>query len=273
MRSYFQLDDVSLAPLLIYSQGKHPMAPAILRKPGSAFNHWPTGDSPPNPMKNVLTLDDVRRHAPAAFTPVPAADLTPRYAHITTADVLHRLQGDGWEITAARQGRTLSEHAVHEIRLGHPEFPENGEYRVELVIENSSDGSSALRLFAGVVRFICLNGILVGDRVADVVAMHRGAVREQALELAGALRGRFQEVAGVVEHWKAIRLDRERTRAFAAEGLKLRWPDRAPAADLDEVDHSKKANCASHASLTDTPRPGTSSRRSMNPSCAPGSSG
>jgi hypothetical protein len=186
-------------------------------------------------MNPILTLEDVRRVAPAAFTAVPAADLTKRYAHVTTADVLQRLQGDGWAITQARQGRQSSEHAVHEIRLGHADFPANGEYRVELVIENSSDGTSALRFFAGVVRFICLNGILVGDRVANVVAVHRGTVQEQALELAGALRGRFAEVAGVVEHWKAVRLNAERMRTFAGAALRLRWPDRQPAADLDEV--------------------------------------
>ena len=198
-------------------------------------NQRTLGGSRIKPMNNVLTMDDVRKLAPAAFTASPASDLTPRYSHVTTAEVLRRLQGDGWAVTAARQGRSLSEHAVHEVRLGHPEFPENGEYRVELVIENSSDGSSALRFFAGVVRFICLNGMLVGDRVADVVAMHRGSVREQALELAGGLRGRFEEVAEVVEHWKAVRLDRERMRAFAGQALRLRWPDRSPMADLEEV--------------------------------------
>ena len=186
-------------------------------------------------MNTILTLEDVRRHAPAAFTSAPAADLTARYAHVTTAEVLERLQGDGWAITAARQGRSLSEHAVHEVRLGHPGFPANGEYRVELVIENSSDGTSALRFFAGIVRFICLNGILVGDRVADVVAVHRGKVRGHAIELAGGLRGRFAEVAGVVEQWKAVRLNRERMRVFAGEALRLRWPDREPKVDLEEV--------------------------------------
>ena len=73
------------------------------------------------------------------------------------------------------------------------------------------------------------------DRVADVVAVHRGSVREQALDLAGGLRGRFAEVAEVIERWKAVRLDWERTRAFAAEGLKLRWPGREPQTDLEEV--------------------------------------
>ena len=64
----------------------------------------------PNPnqrttMNQNLTLDDVRRVAPAAFTAAPAVDLTKRYAHVTTADVLQRLQGNGWAITQARQGR------------------------------------------------------------------------------------------------------------------------------------------------------------------------
>jgi hypothetical protein len=186
-------------------------------------------------MNSILALNDVRSLAPAAFTAAPAADLTQRYAHVTTADVLLRLQADGWGITAARQGRSHSEHAVHEVRLGHPDFAANGEYGVELVLENSSDGSGALRFLAGIARFICLNGLLVGDRVADVVAIHRGKVREQALELAGAIRGRFADVAGVVERWKEIRLDEERSRSFAAEALKLRWPGREPKADLGDV--------------------------------------
>ena len=65
--------------------------------------------------------------------------------------------------------------------------------------------------------------------------MHRGQVREQALELAGSIRGRFAEVAGVIDQWKGVRLEGERARAFAGKALKLRWPGREPEADLDEV--------------------------------------
>jgi len=55
------------------------------------------------------------------------------------------------------------------------------------------------------------------------------------LDLAGAIRGRFAEVAGVIDQWKAVRLDEERSRSFASDALQLRWPGRRPKADLADV--------------------------------------
>ena len=45
-------------------------------------------------MNTILTLKDVRRHAPAAFTSAPCGRSHGTLWHVTTAEVLERLQGD-----------------------------------------------------------------------------------------------------------------------------------------------------------------------------------
>lgn len=61
------------------------------------------------------------------------------------------------------------------IRLRHPSQINDAEAN-EIVLLNSHDGTSNYQLLAGLLRFVCQNGLVFGDTVADVRVPYKGDV-------------------------------------------------------------------------------------------------
>jgi hypothetical protein len=183
---------------------------------------------------NTMTLDQVRRVAPAAFSTIPDSSMSDSYAHVTTAAVLDALQQDGWLITSARQSRSRTEngqfHAKHQISLWHPELPHHVEGTPQMHLGNSGNGTSALRNLGGLLRRACLNQLYAGIRVVGGVFHHRGAGLEDRV-VAGArdLRKNFDRVISKVDLWRAIELSPEQQLELARAAVSARWPVNGPA--------------------------------------------
>lgn len=190
---------------------------------------------------NLITIDDVRRRAPAAFTNSPVSSLTDSYAHVTTAHVLDALQQDGWQITTAAQRRARSsvtgEHGRHEIGLTHPELPTHAEGAPVLRLSNSSDGGHAFRLIGGFLRWACTNQLYAGIKCVGGVFHHRGGSLEDRI-VAGAreARANFDRVIRRVDLWRQIELSWEQQVDFVAAAVAARWPgDNAPSVSPNEI--------------------------------------
>jgi hypothetical protein len=117
----------------------------------------------------VLTVEDMQQRAPAMFSDTKAERLTDRYAAFRTADLLPIMADYDYFPVQAAQKRptknspTKAEHKTHMVAFSKGGDQGDGQTRGEIIVYNSHDGSSALRLFAGAYRFICSNGIVAGE--------------------------------------------------------------------------------------------------------------
>lgn len=116
----------------------------------------------------ILTRDQVASRAPAAFATGHAEGLSRRYGMVSTATAVDILDGFGWYPTQAAQKRARKVEAAgyteHLLAFANPAgLAQFAGERPEVVLYNSHDGSSSLRLFVGFYRFICSNGIVAGD--------------------------------------------------------------------------------------------------------------
>lgn len=106
--------------------------------------------------------------------------LSDRYQVINTRQILDAFQSKGWEISKESVSRSSVEpgYQKHMIRLVHQEFQEiqglteNNRTRLELVVLNSHNGTSALRIFFGALRFACMNGIIAGTALHNYRVTH-----------------------------------------------------------------------------------------------------
>jgi hypothetical protein len=78
------------------------------------------------------------------------------------------------------------EHTKHMLRLRHASQI-NGAEANEIILLNSHDGTSSYQMLAGMFRFVCSNGLVCGDTVADVRVPHKG-------DVAGRHRRRYRGV-------------------------------------------------------------------------------
>ena len=173
-----------------------------------------------------LTDDQIHRVAPSIFADAPHESRSQRYAYIPTAAVLAELRKEGFQPFMVTQTRVRDEgkreHTKHMLRLRHASQI-NGAEASEIVLLNSHDGTSSYQMLAGMFRFVCSNGLVCGDTVADVRVPHKGDVAGSVIEGAFEVLSGFERVKESRDLMRAITLDEGEAEVFARSALALKY--------------------------------------------------
>lgn len=187
------------------------------------------------PISNEI----LARHAPSIFTEEPCDSRSDKYQIVPTIDVLNVLRSDGFEPFEVRQTRArtkyASERTRHMVRLRHPDMVSAKGDTPEIILLNSHDGSSSFQLVAGFFRFICLNGMMLGDKAGEVRIRHTGNVVEEVLAGAHEILENLDMVYERVDQFRSISLNDEELGLFAQAVVGMRWGDRAPLRNTAEI--------------------------------------
>ena len=89
-----------------------------------------------------------------------------RYNVISTIDVVEQFQSYGFETTSvlSASARTKSGFQQHMVRMKSDHKITAG-LRPEVIIHNSYDGTKALNIRVGLFRFVCSNGVIIGENL------------------------------------------------------------------------------------------------------------
>ncbi|MEN4946488.1 MULTISPECIES: DUF932 domain-containing protein [Gammaproteobacteria] len=185
-----------------------------------------------------LSDDQIHRVAPSIFAETPHESRSQRYAYIPTATVLTELRKEGFQPFMVTQTRTRHEdrrdYTKHMIRLRHAsQINARGEAN-EIILLNSHDGTSSYQMLAGMFRFVCSNGLVCGDTVADVRVPHKGDVAGQVIEGAYQVLHGFDRALESRESMQAITLDEGEAEVFARAALSLKYDDPDKPAPITE---------------------------------------
>jgi hypothetical protein len=95
------------------------------------------------------------------------------YGFVSTKETLEVFKQHGWYVTAFKETKAKNTedqgYQKHLIRLSHPTLSDafgNGD-RLEIVVMNSHNGDSALRLMVGIFRLVCSNGLVLNKGTAS----------------------------------------------------------------------------------------------------------
>ncbi|WP_241122812.1 DUF932 domain-containing protein [Achromobacter xylosoxidans] len=185
-----------------------------------------------------LSDDQIHCVAPSIFAEAPHESRSQRYAYIPTATVLTELRKEGFQPFMVTQTRTRHEdrrdYTKHMIRLRHAsQINARGEAN-EIILLNSHDGTSSYQMLAGMFRFVCSNGLVCGDTVADVRVPHKGDVAGQVIEGAYQVLHGFDRALESRESMQAITLDEGEAEVFARAALSLKYDDPDKPAPITE---------------------------------------
>ena len=182
-----------------------------------------------------LSEDQMRAAAPSIFDEGKHASRSERYTYIPTIDVLRGLRKEGFEPFMVAQGASRvegkAEFTKHMIRMRHHR-DRSGQVQTrpeanEVILINSHDGASSYQMLAGMFRFICQNGLVVGEVVEDIRIPHRGDIQGEVIEGAFRVLDQFEAVGEHTVAMKALQLQPPEEIAFATAALALRFGDRA----------------------------------------------
>ena len=89
-------------------------------------------------------------------------------------------------------------------------------------------------MLAGMFRFVCKNGLVCGDTVADVRVPHKGDVAGQVIEGAYEVLHSFDRAQASRDGMRAITLDQGEADVFARAALTLKYDDPDKPAPITE---------------------------------------
>ncbi len=194
--------------------------------------------SPVLRSESPLSDEQIRAVAPSIFADAPHESRSERYSYIPTASVLQELRGEGFEPFMVCQTRVRRDDrrdfTKHMIRLRHAsQIDARGEAN-EIILLNSHDGTSSYQMLAGMFRFVCQNGLVCGDTVADVRVHHKGNIAEQVIEGAYEVLHGFEQAQASREAMRAVTLDGGEAEVFARAALALKYDDPDKPAPITE---------------------------------------
>ena len=118
----------------------------------------------------------------------------------------------------------------HMVRLRHDGTRDNvnavGDVFPEVVLINSHDGSSSYHLNAGLLRVVCLNGLVAcGEQYAAVRISHSGKIVEKVIEGSYEVLEESIKALTASTEWRGIALNRDEQMILAEGAHTLRFAD------------------------------------------------
>ena len=186
-----------------------------------------------NNGSQFLTDEQIRHFAPSVFAETAHESRSQKFAYIPTMDVLAGLRREGFEVTRVSQGRSRipgkAEFTKHMIRLRRADdtgvrvlgmtFP-------EVVLRNAHDGTSAYKLDAGLMRLVCLNGMVAPAGARGSLSIpHKGDIVGRVIEGTFTVIDDSMRAIGQAEEWQQIQLSPDESRALANAAHTVRFAD------------------------------------------------
>lgn len=181
---------------------------------------------------SYLTEDELKKVCPVAFKTLPTnPNVSEKYVHATTIDVVRDMEKLGWRPVEAKQCKNRKGssgiRSFHMIAFENPDVKitrgDQTEAMVRVILTNSHDGFNSFKFMCGIFRFICSNGLVVSDmEFANIAIRH---INYDFNELKGVVAGMIEKIPEVVARMNAmtnITLTDEQKIELAKETYKIR---------------------------------------------------
>lgn len=177
----------------------------------------------------------------AARSAQPAPHLTSRYVPVDTREVIAAMEQNGFVVADAKgtSGRNTA-FSKHTIDFRHPDVPHIGGATPRVLFVNSHDGSTRASALAGVFRFVCSNGMVVGSTYAREKVLHVGESARTLIERMQQLARNTSPLFRQIETWQRKDLNAAARRDFARFAAQLRWGD-AGKFDVEDILRVRRA--------------------------------
>lgn len=176
--------------------------------------------------REPLDNDALFRHVPSIFANEAHDSRSSRYVYVPTIDIVEGLRREGWfpffAVQSVPRDGSRHGHAKHMLRLRRDEGIGKAE-AAEVIIVNSHDGTSAYQMFAGMLRFVCTNSMIAGERFEEVRVPHKGNIQHDIIEGVYTVAEDFPRLIDASEAMKDTRLSADEQRLLGEVSLFARY--------------------------------------------------
>ena len=118
-----------------------------------------------------MDVSTMHKHAPSLFATHAHPRMSDKYAFTNTYDILLHMHHKGFHVTSISGGDHTYKKVMVRMRNTHHNARVGN--APELIIIDSHDGTSRLKMCMGVIRFACMNGMIAGDLFYSRSFTHR----------------------------------------------------------------------------------------------------
>lgn len=187
-----------------------------------------------NRNQEPLTDEQIQTLAPSVFAGQPYEKQSDRYAFIPTTEVIDTLRNAGYLPVQAGQsvsripGKGMFTKHMLRFQAQNDNLSVVGDSRLEAVLINSHDGTSAYHLSLGVFRLVCSNGLVVADSLVESIRVrHTGNIVQEVLNGTVKMFENVEIIRETIRRWQQVQLTEPEQRALAEAVHGLRFTDAA----------------------------------------------
>lgn len=164
---------------------------------------------------------------PAIYATAPSPKVSAKYQFIPTTDIITMMEEHDFHVIGMQQVGSRKRDpnfAKHALRFRQPAPVEINGAVPEIIITTSHDTSSGLMARGGLYRFVCMNGLVVGQDLYRLSVPHIGeaqAVVSKAIQ--HMLTNVFPRVQDQVHRWLQIQLKEADKIKLAVAAMELRY--------------------------------------------------
>lgn len=177
----------------------------------------------------ALTDEQLRQAVPSVFATEAHESRSDRFVPVPTIDILGGLRKEGFDPFFAQQARTRvvgkAEFTKHMMRLRHRSITNAEGEAFEIILVNANDGTSSYQMIPGYFRFVCANGLMVGETFNEVKVRHSGNAISEVIEGAFTVLEDAEQITDQVQSFKAISVNEAERGILAEAAHQLRFPE------------------------------------------------
>ena len=188
--------------------------------------------------REALDNEALYRHVPSIFAREAHDSRSERYVYVPTIDIVEGLRREGWfpffAVQSVPRDGSRHGHAKHMLRLRRDDGIGKQE-AAEVIIVNSHDGTSSYQMIAGMLRFVCTNSLVAGERFEDVRVPHKGNIQHDIIEGVYTVAEDFPRLIDASETMKEIQLREDERRVLAEASLVARYGEEESPVRPDQI--------------------------------------
>ncbi len=183
----------------------------------------------------MLQNQEIVNIAPSIGALHPHEEVSDKYTFIPTIEIINILRKEGWLPTRVTEAGFRNPDnkgfQKHMIRFQHPDLILKNE-AIEAVLINSHNRSCAYKLMTGVYRFVCMNGMVIGETFDSISIKHINFDKQDVIEASYKVIETAPVITGSIEEMKAVQLQETEREAYAESALSLVY-DNSEEAPID----------------------------------------
>lgn len=153
--------------------------------------------------------------------------MSPKYKTVQTNLIAKKFKDLGFVVDEVLQRKTRkgsSGYAKHMVRLSHPTLlaSSHKDLKLQLIITNSFDGSASFGMKLGFFRFVCANGMIVGDTMQSFSHKHNGNILEEIDLSIERIVAQAKSLSNLLDKMKSTNLSTAQIIDFEKKAMKLR---------------------------------------------------